>query len=340
LTIRGEGDLEKWIPAAMTVLIILSFSSTFHATPATADSSIGAPVTIILSGIIQAGNLTSGVIKVTSGFVIVGGLDNVVCQCIPPGYNGSDLDCMYTSNSEERNINATTISLGGGILVLRLAGLYTLVNDELLSVVFGVGAPFPGQTAITEGVNGPVDYLINAQGTMQVNGISVDLTATGTVTSDPTVSLEICPCKTVVDEGYNLPINVTITNAGYLGQIPYINVYINTTIIGTEKNVNLTNGTPTTLILTCNTTGLSLGKYSITASPGNTAAPSTIVLTIPGDLDGNFQAQLADLVILAKAYSSKPGSPNWNPNADIDGNDAIGLTDLVILAQHYGQHYP
>lgn len=332
--------MRKWIPKLVTALIILSFLFTFTASPATADSNIALPVTVILYGTLQDGNVTSGVIKVTSGFVLIGSEDNVVCSCIPPGYNGSDLDCIYTSNSEQGNINAATISMGGGKRVMHLAGLYTSVNDELLSVVFGVGAPFPGQTAITEGVNGPVDYLINAQGTMQVNGISVDLTATGTVTSDPTVSLEICPCKTVVDEGYNLPINVTITNAGYLGQIPYINVYINTTIVGTEKNINLTNGTPTTLILTCNTTGLSLGKYSITASPGNTAAPSTIVLTIPGDLDGNFQAQLADLVILAKAYSSKASSPNWNPNADIDGNDAIGLSDLVILALHYGQHYP
>jgi hypothetical protein len=153
------------------------------------------------------------------------------------------------------------------------------------------------------------------------------------------VSLEICPCKTVVDEGYNLPINLTITNAGYLSQIPYINVYINTTVIGTETNINLTNGTPITLSLTCNTTGLSLGKYNLTASPGNNATSSQIILTIPGDLDGNFQVQLADLVTLAKAYSSKPGSPNWNPNADIDGNGAVGLSDLVILAQHYGQHY-
>jgi hypothetical protein len=323
----------------MTVLIILSFSSTFHATPATADSSVGAPVTIILSGIIQAGNVTSGVIKVNSGFVIVGGLDNVVCQCIPPGYNGSDLDCICTSNLEERNINATTISLGG-ILVLHLAGLYTLDNNELLSVVFGVGPPFPGSTAITEGVDGPVDFLINAQGNVHVNGTSVDLTATGTVTSDPSVSLCVCPCKTVVDQGYNLPINLTITSGGYLSQIPHIVVYLNTTIIGTETNINLTNGATTILSLTYNTSSFSLGKYNVTAFPRNPSAPSSIVLTIPGDLDGNFQVQLADLVILAKAYSSKPSSSNWNPNADIDGNNAVGLSDLVILAQHYGQHYP
>jgi hypothetical protein len=61
---------------------------------------------------------------------------------------------------------------------------------------------------------------------------------------------------------------------------------------------------------------------------------------IPGDINGDSKVSLADLVILALAYGSKPGDPGWNPNADIDGNGKVGLTDLVILATHYGQHYP
>lgn len=61
---------------------------------------------------------------------------------------------------------------------------------------------------------------------------------------------------------------------------------------------------------------------------------------ILGDINGDFKVSLADLVILAQAYGSKPGDSNWNPNADVDGNGAVGLSDLVILAQHYGQHYP
>jgi hypothetical protein len=73
---------------------------------------------------------------------------------------------------------------------------------------------------------------------------------------------------------------------------------------------------------------------------GDVSATTSIVVTIPGDIDGNFKVQLQDLVILAMAYGSKPGDSNWNPNADIDGNNVVGLSDLVILAQHYGQHYP
>jgi hypothetical protein len=78
--------------------------------------------------------------------------------------------------------------------------------------------------------------------------------------------------------------------------------------------------------------------------------PTTIVLIgngtlnlnvgILGDLNGDNKVSLADLVVLANAYGSKPDDSNWNSNADIDGNGIVGLSDLVQLAQHYGQHYP
>jgi hypothetical protein len=63
-------------------------------------------------------------------------------------------------------------------------------------------------------------------------------------------------------------------------------------------------------------------------------------VTVPGDVNGDFKVTLADLVILATAYQSRPSQITWNANADIDGNGTVGLSDLVILAQHYGQHYP
>jgi parallel beta-helix repeat protein len=58
-----------------------------------------------------------------------------------------------------------------------------------------------------------------------------------------------------------------------------------------------------------------------------------------GDINFDGKVSLADLVLLANAYGSKPGDVKWNPNADIDGNNIVGLSDLVILANHYGQHY-
>jgi hypothetical protein len=72
----------------------------------------------------------------------------------------------------------------------------------------------------------------------------------------------------------------------------------------------------------------------------NSFSDGRAAVTIPGDLNGDFKVSLADLVILANAYGSRPGDTRWNPNADIDGNSVVGLSDVVILANHYGQHFP
>lgn len=147
--------------------------------------------------------------------------------------------------------------------------------------------------------------------------------------------------KTVVGQGYNLLFNVTMLNAGYTNETFNVTALVNTTIIGTEANVNVVNGTLVTLPFAWNTTGLTYGNYTLNVFAGNASARSSIVVTIPGDINGDFRVNLSDLVALVFAYGSNSSSPNWNPNADINGNgSSVDLTNLVILTQHYGQHYP
>jgi parallel beta-helix repeat protein len=67
---------------------------------------------------------------------------------------------------------------------------------------------------------------------------------------------------------------------------------------------------------------------------------SLVTVTARCDFDGDRKVGLSDLVIMAKAYGSRPGDPNWNPDTDTDGNGVVGLSDLVILAKNYGRVYP
>jgi len=73
----------------------------------------------------------------------------------------------------------------------------------------------------------------------------------------------------------------------------------------------------------------------------------TIVFTpspshnVPGDINGDGKVTLVDLVLFAHAYGSKPGDPNWNPNADLaEPWGKIGLPDFVTLAMYYGKSGP
>jgi hypothetical protein len=64
-----------------------------------------------------------------------------------------------------------------------------------------------------------------------------------------------------------------------------------------------------------------------------------VIVTIPGDINGDFKVSPQDEVLLTRAYGSTPQMPSKrNPNAEIDGNGVVGLSDLILLAIHYGQH--
>lgn len=116
------------------------------------------------------------------------------------------------------------------------------------------------------------------------------------------------------------------------------------------QNLTLQSGSSITIAVTWNTTGVAYGNYTISAcasgvagemnTTNNNCTGGCVTVTIPGDVDGDYAVKLADLVTLARAYSSKLEDSNWNPNADIDSNSIVGLSDLVILAQHYGKYYP
>jgi outer membrane protein assembly factor BamB len=155
--------------------------------------------------------------------------------------------------------------------------------------------------------------------------------------------------KTMIGRGYGGNITVTVQNQGNFTETFNVTVYANTTSAASQ-NVTLSSGNSTHITLTWNTTGFVYGNYIMSAYawpvPGetntanNNGTDGSTLVTIPGDLNGDFTVGLADLVILAQAYGSRPGDSKWNVNADMDGNGIVGLTDLVILATHYGQHNP
>jgi parallel beta-helix repeat protein len=156
--------------------------------------------------------------------------------------------------------------------------------------------------------------------------------------------------KTVVGQCYNLTISIKILNYGINTETFNLTVYANETAIQTIRNIVLASRNSTTITFTWNTTGFAKGNYTIWAyawpvtgendTSDNTLADGWVVVTISGDIDGNFLVDGSDLGLLGFAWYSKPGDPNWNPNADLNNDGLVDGGDLGILGFYWFQTSP
>ena len=156
----------------------------------------------------------------------------------------------------------------------------------------------------------------------------------------------VMPYKTVDGQGYGLNITVTTADLGAYPETFNVTIYANTTSIGSQ-NVTSSTGTSANVTFTWNTKNIPYGNYTIgayawplpgeTNTANNNCTGGNVIVTIPGDINGDFTVNLSDLTLLAKAYNSKPGDKNWNPNADINSDGVVSLSDLVIMGRHYNQ---
>ena len=163
------------------------------------------------------------------------------------------------------------------------------------------------------------------------------------------------PYKTVVGQGYNCRINVTVTNEGPFPETFDLTFYAVTMPPGIPIRSldvgSLMSGETRTITFTWNTTGFAMGNYTVWAYawpvPGetdiedNTLTDGWIVVTVIGDINGDFKVDIKDLVLVIKSFGSYPGSVKpWNPNADINSDNKVDIKDLVLVIKHFGQHHP
>jgi parallel beta-helix repeat protein len=153
--------------------------------------------------------------------------------------------------------------------------------------------------------------------------------------------------KTVIGQGKTANITVTLQNKGSLTEIFNTTVPANTTVIQTQP-VYIKSGQSRTITIVWNTTSWIKGAYKIYALAdrvaGETDANATdnlliygiVKVTVPGDVDGDRDVDIYDIVRIASAYGSNLGQPRFDPNCDIDSNNKIDIYDVVIATSIYG----
>jgi len=159
--------------------------------------------------------------------------------------------------------------------------------------------------------------------------------------------------KSVIGQGFDLHINVTVFNYGMFAETFNASAYASTTAIQT-KTITLKSRDATAITFTWNTAGVAKGNHIITAmttpvlgetdTADNTITHS-VTVAIVGDITGpdgypDGKVDIRDIYTVAKAFGSYPSHKYWNPNADINNDDRVDINDIFIVAKHFGQADP
>jgi parallel beta-helix repeat protein len=198
-------------------------------------------------------------------------------------------------------------------------------------------------------------YTIYMEVTDSVEVQATSNTANVTVNIHDVAVTNVASSKTVVGQGLSAIISVTAANQGDFTETFNITVYANTTSIASQ-NVTLSSRSSTAVPFTWNTTGFTLGNYTLSAydwpvlgeteTSNNNCTGGWAVVSMAGDLTGTTpgvpdgKVDIRDIAFVAKAFGSIPGSPRWNANCDVNNDGKIDIRDISIIARYFGDHYP
>ena len=159
--------------------------------------------------------------------------------------------------------------------------------------------------------------------------------------------VDISATPSVLYPGGSTNVSVTVTNTGNSTETFSIDVYRNSTLLATLNITNLGPNTNYTVTFVWNTFGVPFGKYRLSAQipplpfethiSDNTLIDGIVKVKIPGDINGDDVVDIFDALLASAAFASKPGDPNWNPDADLNGDGIVDIYDIIILANHFGQ---
>jgi len=158
--------------------------------------------------------------------------------------------------------------------------------------------------------------------------------------------VDVTPSKKVVGQGYSLSMNMTVENQGDSMETFNITAYANATIIET-KEITLINGNSSILTFTWNTAGFAKGNYTISAEAttilgevdltDNVFTNGFVLVTIPGDVNGDGKVRVDDILLIALAFGSNCGDLNYDPNLDVTDDCKIRVDDILVAALHFGE---
>jgi hypothetical protein len=141
---------------------------------------------------------------------------------------------------------------------------------------------------------------------------------------------------------------ITLQNFGSFQETFNVSIYANTTAITTVTNLTLETGESAVLESTWDTSSSPKGYYDflffawpvpeeVDTYDNYFNASSRFLITVPGDVDADFDVDIFDIVVIVHAYGTAKGEPEFNTACDIDADFDVDIFDIVIAAGNYGE---
>ncbi len=258
-------------------------------------------------------------------------------------------------------INITVSVLNNGTTRAETFNVSVFYDEVLLDVKTVIALP-PGaiETMIfywnSTGVS-PGNYGISANASIVSGESDVAnnrledgiVTLTVEVIHDVAVT-SLIPSKTVVFEGYCFSLNVTIENQGNLPETFNISIHANGNAIN-KTQISLNAGYSKTIIFTWETVNaIAYNDYMLNATADevngendtsdNSLSFTGLLIVHAGDIDGDGDVDIFDIVWIAQAYGSTKGDQTYNSNFDVDCDDDVDIFDIVSIVSFYGYEAP
>ena len=167
-------------------------------------------------------------------------------------------------------------------------------------------------------------------------------------TSDFTTSKAGCVPVETVGQGETVDMAILVENQGDYTEIFNVTAYANGTWVS-QQEVTLTPGENQTVVFVWDTTTFLMGNYLIVGESDVVAGEADptdniftygwIFITIPGDIDGDRDVDIFDIVRMATIYGVVQPDPAYDPNSDIDNDGDIDIFDIVKAAGNYASSW-
>jgi hypothetical protein len=159
----------------------------------------------------------------------------------------------------------------------------------------------------------------------------------------------VLTCKTAIGKGFSTDIIATIENKGSRADTFNVTAYANSTTFENHTIYDLPPNDQIDVTFTWDTADFAKGNYNITIyvwpclseanTTDNTFVYGWIFVSIPGDVDGDRDVDIYDVVKITSIYYAQIGDPEYKCNSDIDGDGIIDIYDVVRCTSHYGESW-